>query len=74
MGAALNTMLYLGGLWMLCAGVISLYYGIDLSGVGSFVMTAAVTLGTPEALVSCVVVAAVCKALEKVPVLYRKAV
>lgn len=73
-GAALNTMLYLGGLWMLCAGVISQYYGIDLSGVGSFVMTAAVTLGTPEALVSCVVVAAVCKALEKVPVLYRKAV
>ena len=31
-GAALNTMLYLGGLWMLCAGVISQYYGIDLSG------------------------------------------
>ena len=72
-GAALNTLFYLGGLWMLCAGVISQYYGIDLSGVGSFVMTAAVTLGTPEALVSCVVVAAVCKALEKIPVLYRKA-
>lgn len=68
-GAAMNTVFYLGGLWLLCAGVISQFYGIDLSGVGSFVMAAAVSLGLPEALVSCVVVAAVCKALEKVPAL-----
>ena len=71
-GSAMNTVFYLGGLWALCAGVISQYYGIDLSGVGGFVMTAAVSLGAPEALVSCVVVAAVCKALEKVPVLFKR--
>ena len=71
-GSAMNTVFYLGGLWALCAGVISQYYGIDLSGVGGFVMTAAVSLGAPEALVSCVVVAAVCKALEKAPVMFKR--
>lgn len=72
LGSAMNTVFYLGGLWALCAEVISQYYGIDLSGVGSFVMTAAFSLGLPEAIVSCIVVAAVCKALEKAPALFRR--
>lgn len=63
-GSAMNTLFYLGGLWLLCSSTIAQYYGIDLSGVGGFVMSAAATLGTPEAILSCIVVAAVCKALE----------
>lgn len=71
-GSALNTVLYLGLLWALCAEVISSYYGVDLSGVGSLVMGTAWAAGVPEAVVSCVVVAAVCKALEKAPSLIRR--
>lgn len=66
LGSLMNTVFYLGLLWLLCAQVISTYYGVDLSGVGSLVMTTAVTAGIPEALVSCVVVAAVCKAVERI--------
>lgn len=68
-GSAMNTVFYLGLLWALCAQVISSYYGVDLSGVGSLVMGTAYAAGVPEAIVSCVVVCAVCKALEKVPAL-----
>lgn len=62
-GSLLNTVFYLGLLWLLCAQVISTYYGVDLSGVGSLVMTTAWAAGIPEAIVSCIVVTAVCKAL-----------
>lgn len=65
-GSALNTVFYLGLLWGLCAEDISTYYGVDLSGVGALVVGTAYAAGIPEALVSCVVVAAVCKALERV--------
>ena len=71
-GSALNTVLYLGLLWALCAEAISSYYGVDLSGVGSLVMGTAWAAGVPEAVVSCVVVAAVCKALEKAPSLIKR--
>ena len=64
MGSLMNTVFYLGSLWLLCAEVIAAYYGIDLSGVGKLVMGTAVGAGIPEAIVSCVVVGAVCKALE----------
>ena len=37
---------------------------MDISGVGAMVMTVATTAGIPEAVVSCVVVAAVCRALQ----------
>lgn len=62
-GSLLNTVFYLGLLWLLAAQVIATAYGVDVSGVGSIVMTTAVTAGIPEAIVSCVVVTAVCKAL-----------
>ena len=65
-GSMLNTVFYLGSLWLLCAEVIATYYGIDLSGVGDLVIGTAVGAGIPEAFVSCVVVAAVCKALESI--------
>lgn len=71
-GSALNTVFYLGLLWGLCAEVISSFYGVDLSGVGALVTGTAYAAGIPEAIVSCVVVAAVCKALERLPALtYR---
>lgn len=71
-GSALNTVFYLGLLWGLCAEVISSFYGVDLSGVGALVTGTAYAAGIPEAIVSCIVVAAVCKALERLPALtYR---
>ena len=72
-GALMNTVFYLGLLWMLCAQVISTYYGVDISGVGALVMSTAVAAGIPEAIASCVLVAAVCKALNRVGV-YRMAI
>lgn len=71
-GSALNTVFYLGLLWGLCAEVISSFYGVDLSGVGSLVMGTAYAAGIPEAVVSAVVVAAVCKALERAPSLIKR--
>ena len=65
-GSILNTVFYLGSLWLLCAEVIATYYGIDLGGVGDLVIGTAVGAGIPEAFVSCVVVAAVCKAAEAI--------
>ena len=65
-GSLMNTVFYLGMLWLLCAEVISTYYNVDISGVGALVMGTAVAAGIPEAIVSCLVVAAVCKAMEAV--------
>ena len=65
LGSMMNTVFYLGLLWLLCAQVIATYYGVDLSGVGNLVMDTAMAAGLPEAVVSCVVVTAVCKALER---------
>ena len=62
-GSMLNTIFYLGALWLLASNVVTTYYGIDVSGVGAMVMTVATTAGIPEAIVSCIVVAAVSKAL-----------
>lgn len=65
-GSGMNTLFYLGMLWLLCAQVVADYYQVDISGVGALVMGTAVAAGLPEAAVSCVVVTAVCKALEVV--------
>jgi len=65
-GSMLNTIFYLGALWMIASEVIASAYGIDISGVGAIVMSTAVTAGIPEAIISCIVVAAVCKAVKKV--------
>jgi len=63
-GSMLNTVFYLGALWLLASGIVAEFYGIDISGVGSLVLAVATTAGIPEAIVSCVVVAAVCRALQ----------
>jgi len=63
-GSMMNTVFYLGMLWGLAAEVIATAYGTDLSAVGGIVMTTAVTAGIPEAIISALVVSAVCKAME----------
>ena len=63
-GSLMNTVFYLGLLWLLAREVIATAYNVDVSGVGTIVMTTAVTAGLPEAAVSCIVVGAVCRALE----------
>lgn len=65
-GSMLNTIFYLGLLWGLAAQVIATAYETDLSSVGGIVMGTAVTAGIPEAIVSCIVVTAVCKAAERI--------
>ena len=65
-GSLLNTVFYLGFLWMLAAEVVANAYGVALSEVGGIVLTTAAAAGLPEAVVSAVVVTAVCKALERV--------
>ena len=64
-GSALNTIFYLGSLWLLASEVVAAAYGVDLSGVGAIVMTTAVSAGVPEAIISAIVVTALCKALTK---------
>ena len=65
----LNTVFYLGSLWLLASEVIATSYGVDVSAVGGIVMTTAVTAGIPEAIISALVVTTVCKAME---VIFRR--
>ncbi len=64
-GSALNTIFYLGSLWLLAKQVIATAYGVDLSGVGAIVIGTAYSAGIPEAIVSAIIVTAICKALMK---------
>lgn len=63
-GSLLNTVLYLGALWGIAAQVIANSYGVDVSSVGAIVIGTATGAGIPEAIVSCFVVAAVCRAMK----------
>lgn len=65
-GSMLNTVFYLGSLWLMASGIVAEVYSMDISGVGAMVMTVAATAGIPEAIVSCVIVAAVCRALQAI--------
>ena len=65
-GSRLNTIFYLGSLWLMASGIVAEVYSMDISGVGAMVMTVAATAGIPEAIVSCVIVAAVCRALQAI--------
>lgn len=65
-GSMLNTIFYLGSLWLMASGIVAEVYSMDISGVGAMVMTVAATAGIPEAIVSCVIVAAVCHALQAI--------
>ena len=65
LGSLMNTIFYLGSLWLLCAEVVAAAYEVDLSAVGGIVMATAFTAGIPEAIVSALVVAAVCRAAQR---------
>lgn len=65
-GSMLNTIFYLGLLWLLCAQVVATHYGVDISGVGDLIMGTAIGAGIPEAIVSCIVVTAICRAAEAI--------
>ena len=65
-GSMLNTIFSLGSLWLMASGIVAEVYSMDISGVGAMVMTVAATAGIPEAIVSCVIVAAVCRALQAI--------
>ena len=65
LGSAMNTVFYLWSLWLLCAEVVAAAYETDISAVGGIVLTTAFTAGIPEAVVSCLVVAAVCQAAKR---------
>ena len=65
LGSAMNTVFYLWSLWLLCAEVVAAAYETDISAVGGIVLTTAFTAGSPEAVVSCLVVAAVCQAAKR---------
>ena len=64
-GSAMNTVFYLGSLWLLCAEVVATAYEVDISAVGGIVVGTAFTAGIPEAIVSCLVVAAVCRVAQR---------
>lgn len=68
-GSMLNTVFYLGSLWLVASDVLATIYSIDISAVGGMVMTVAVTAGIPEAIVSALIVTTVCKAME---VIFRR--
>lgn len=68
-GSMLNTVFYLGSLWLLASEVIAVSYGVDVSAVGGIVMTTAVSAGIPEAIISALIVSTVCKAME---VIFRR--
>lgn len=65
LGSAMNTVFYLGSLWLLCAEVVAVAYEADISAVGGIVLTTAYAAGIPEAIVSCLVVGAVCQAVKR---------
>ena len=65
-GSMLNTIFYLGSLWLMASGIVAEVYSMDISGVGAMVMTVAATAGIPEAIFSCMIVAAVCRALQAI--------
>ena len=65
-GSMLNTIFYLGFLGLIGNELVMESLGVDASGLVATITGTAITLGIPEAIVSCVIVGAVCKALEMV--------
>ena len=63
LGSLFNTCLYLGALYIFIKNMLAALYEIEVGAVGAMVMGVAMTNGLLEAALSCVIVAAVCKAL-----------
>ena len=62
-GALVNTVFYLGLLYLIFKPLLAATYGIELSAVIGMVMGVAMSNGVVEAAVSAIITAAVCKAL-----------
>lgn len=65
-GSMFNTVFYLGALWLLAREIVATFYQADISAVGGIVIGVASTAGVIEGIVSCVIVAAVCRALQTI--------
>ncbi|MCI5754642.1 MAG: ECF transporter S component [Clostridiales bacterium] len=62
-GSLCNTVLYLGALYLLIRDLLASLYHIDVGAVGAMVLSVATTNGLLEAVLSCVLTAAICRAL-----------
>ena len=62
-GSLCNTVFYLGALYLLIRDLLASLYGIDVGAVGAMVLGVATTNGLLEAVLSCVLTAAICRAL-----------
>jgi uncharacterized membrane protein len=62
-GSLVNTILYLGALYLLIRELLASLFNIEIGAVGAMVMGVAMTNGLVEAAVSFVLVAAICSAL-----------
>ena len=65
-GSLTNTVFYLGALYLFIKELLSSLYSIEIGAVGAMVLGVAVSNGLLEALVSALVVAAVCTAVTAV--------
>lgn len=65
LGSLVNTVLYLGALFLLIRELLASLFNIEIGAVGALVMGVAMTNGLVEAVVSFVLVAAICT-----PILY----
>ena len=65
-GSATNTFFYLGGLYFIAKALLAELYGITLDAVLGMVLGVAATNGIVEAIVSAVLVSAVCSVMLKV--------
>jgi len=66
LGSLTNTVFYLGALYVFIRNLLASLYGIEVGAVGKMILGVAGTNGLVEAAVSCLIVAAVCTALEAV--------
>jgi uncharacterized membrane protein len=64
-GSLVNTVLYLGALYVFIRALLASLFKIDVGAVGVMILGVAGTNGLIEAALSCVIVAAVCTALLK---------
>ena len=62
-GSLVNTVLYLGALYLLIRELLASLFNIEIGAVGAMVLGVAMTNGLVEAAVSFVLVSAICSAL-----------
>ena len=65
-GSLVNTILYLGSLYLLIRELLAQLYSIEIGAVGAMVLGVALSNGLIEAAFSCVIVLVICKALSHI--------